>query len=118
MLRRFLPTSALRQVLILSLAAAAYSGLAVWKEQGSFARIADFPSGLEAALSLVIGLLLAFRANRAFERWWEGRILWGTLVNACRNLAVKANNVVVKRDESFDRLLRLLVAYPKQLPSQ
>ncbi|MDW9119470.1 bestrophin family ion channel, partial [Legionella pneumophila] len=27
--------------------------------------------------------------NRAYERWWEARTLWGQLVNASRNLAIK-----------------------------
>jgi ion channel-forming bestrophin family protein len=101
--------------MVLSLGVAAYSGLAVWKEQGRFANYADLPSGLEAAISLVIGLLLAFRANRAFDRWWEARTLWGTLVNACRNLAVKTNNVVIKRDESFERFCGLLCVFPNVL---
>jgi len=113
--RRFLPAPALRPVLLASLLMAAYSGIAVWKEHGFFARYADFPSGLEAALSLAIGVLLAFRANRAYDRWWEGRILWGTLVNACRNLAVKANNFEGKQDASSDRLRRLIVAFPYAL---
>jgi len=114
-MRRFLPTTALRSVLMLSLVVAVYSGLAVWKEQSRYAQLADFPSGLEAAISLVIGLMLAFRANRAFDRWWEGRILWGTLVNACRNLALKTNNVVGCRDESFVRFHQLLVTFPSIL---
>ncbi len=101
--------------MLLSSLVAIYSGLAVWKEQGPYSRFADFPPGLEAALTLALGLLLALRVNRAFDRWWEGRILWGTLVNACRNLAVKANNVVVKHDSSFDRLHRLVVAFPFSL---
>lgn len=37
--------------------------------------------------SIVLGLLLVFRTNTAYERFWEGRKLWGTLVNAIRNLA-------------------------------
>lgn len=94
---------------------AAYSLLAVWKEHSEYARIADIPTGLEAALSLVIGLLLAFRVNRAFDRWWEGRTLWGTLVNASRNLGVKINNLVHDHDESFQRFCRLLAAYPYAL---
>jgi len=48
---------------------------AVWKEQGRFQNYADLPSGLEAAISLAIGMLLGFRANRAFDRWWEARTL-------------------------------------------
>jgi|SRR6476661_5044505 len=37
--------------------------------------------------SIVLGLLLVFRTNTAYERFWEGRKMWGTLVNNVRNLA-------------------------------
>jgi putative membrane protein len=42
-----------------------------------------------AYTSLVLGLLLVFRTNSAYERWWEGRKLWGQLVNEARNLCMK-----------------------------
>jgi putative membrane protein len=34
-----------------------------------------------------LGLLLTFRTNTAYDRWWEGRRLWGQLLNATRALA-------------------------------
>lgn len=37
--------------------------------------------------SIVLGLLLVFRTNTAYERFWEGRKLWGSLNNTVRNLA-------------------------------
>ncbi len=37
--------------------------------------------------SIVLALLLVFRTNTAYERYWEGRKLWGSLVNTIRNLA-------------------------------
>lgn len=40
-------------------------------------------------LGFVISLLLVFRTNTAYDRWWEGRRMWGQLVNDSRNLAVK-----------------------------
>lgn len=40
-------------------------------------------------LGFAISMLLVFRTNTAYERWWEGRKLWGALVNCSRNLAVK-----------------------------
>ncbi|MDI1256651.1 MAG: bestrophin family ion channel [Flavobacterium sp.] len=40
-------------------------------------------------LGFVISLLLVFRTNTAYDRWWEGRKLWGGLVNSSRNLALK-----------------------------
>ena len=48
-------------------------------------RIALSVSVYEVA-GAVIALILAFRTNRAYERFWEGRILWGSIVNASRNL--------------------------------
>ncbi len=40
-------------------------------------------------LGFAISMLLVFRTNTAYDRWWEGRKLWGSLVNNSRNLAVK-----------------------------
>lgn len=44
------------------------------------------PIGLHEIAGAIIGLILAFRTNTAYARFWEGRILWGGVVNACRNL--------------------------------
>ncbi|MEZ4489010.1 MAG: bestrophin family ion channel [Cyanobacteriota/Melainabacteria group bacterium] len=46
------------------------------------------------AVSLLIGVLLVLRTNSAYDRWWEGRKLWGQLVNDTRNLALKFNAFV------------------------
>lgn len=39
-------------------------------------------------MGIMLSLLLAFRTNTAYDRFYEGRRLWGQLVNNCRNLAV------------------------------
>lgn len=44
---------------------------------------------LHALLGFAISILLVFRTNTAYDRWWEGRKLWGALVNNSRNLALK-----------------------------
>ena len=36
-----------------------------------------------------LGLLLILRTNAGYDRWWEGRILWGGIVNQSRNLALE-----------------------------
>jgi len=46
-----------------------------------------------AIIALILGLVLMFRINRAYARWWEARTLWGTLVNVSRNLAIKAKTL-------------------------
>jgi putative membrane protein len=46
---------------------------------------------MHSLLGIVLGLFLVFRTNSAYDRWWEGRRLWGGLVNSTRNLALKVN---------------------------
>jgi putative membrane protein len=46
---------------------------------------------LHSLLGIVLGLFLVFRTNSAYDRWWEGRKLWGSMVNSTRNFALKLN---------------------------
>ena len=51
-----------------------------------FTRIA-IPMSLPAIMGSILSLLLAFRSNQAYDRWWEARTLWGGIVNDSRTLA-------------------------------
>ncbi len=44
----------------------------------------NFPISIVAILGTVIGLLLAFRTNSSYDRWWEARTIWGAIVNDSR----------------------------------
>jgi putative membrane protein len=48
-------------------------------------------TAMHSLLGIVLGLFLVFRTNSAYDRWWEGRRLWGALVNSTRNFALKVN---------------------------
>ncbi|MFY0600977.1 MAG: hypothetical protein JXR03_14980 [Cyclobacteriaceae bacterium] len=51
-------------------------------------------------LGVILGLFLVLRTNTAYDRWWEGRKLWGQLVNDTRHLAIKLTNYIpADRDE-------------------
>lgn len=58
-------------------------------------------------IGFVLSLLLVFRTNTAYDRWWEGRKKWGSLVNDSRNLALKINSMVdLETDlEFFGRMI-------------
>ncbi|ESU25321.1 hypothetical protein FLJC2902T_31290 [Flavobacterium limnosediminis JC2902] len=57
---------------------------------------------MHSLLGFVISLLLAYRTNTAYDRWWEGRRMWGSLVNNSRNLAIKlAVMLLDEHDRSF-----------------
>lgn len=45
------------------------------------------PITLHSLVGFALGLLLVFRTNAAYDRFWEGRRMWGGIVNECRNLA-------------------------------
>lgn len=53
-------------------------------------------------IGFVLSLLLVFRTNTAYDRWWEGRKKWGELVNNTRNLAIKLSPLLKhKEDKEF-----------------
>lgn len=64
---------------------------------------------------IFLGLLLVFRTNTAYERFWEGRKFWGTLVNNVRNLARQIWVAIEEKDPQDIELkksaLRLLPAF-------
>jgi putative membrane protein len=62
---------------------------------------------MHGMLGFVISLLLAYRTNTAYDRWWEGRKLWGSLVNNSRNLAIKLSAIL--KDEQDKKYLRFLI---------
>ena len=43
------------------------------------------PSTPVSVLGAAIGIFAAFRTNSAYDRWWEGRKLWGRLINTSRH---------------------------------
>lgn len=51
-------------------------------------------------LGFVLSMLLVFRTNTAYDRWWEGRKLWGQLVNSSRNLSLKLNSIFTSDDKT------------------
>jgi ion channel-forming bestrophin family protein len=64
--------------------------------QNSHAKNITLMHGL---LGFVISLLLVFRTNTAYDRWWEGRKLWGSLTNNSRNLALKLASILKNEED-------------------
>ncbi|MFZ0595849.1 MAG: bestrophin family ion channel [Flavobacterium sp.] len=62
---------------------------------------------MHGMLGFVISLLLVFRTNTAYDRWWEGRKLWGGLVNNSRNLAIKLSAML--KDENDRKFFRKFI---------
>ncbi|MCW3463724.1 bestrophin family protein [Chitinophaga nivalis] len=66
-------------------------------------------SMMHGLLGFVISLLLVFRTNTAYDRWWEGRRLWGTLVNSSRNLAIKIQAMLPQENQAAREFYRIMI---------
>ncbi|WP_143305338.1 bestrophin family protein [Chitinophaga vietnamensis] len=82
-----------RKLFPMFIALSVYSAIVAWLELEVWhlsknSAISNI-SMMHGLLGFVISLLLVFRTNTAYDRWWEGRRQWGTLVNSSRNLAIK-----------------------------
>lgn len=62
-------------------------------------------------VSVALGLLLVFRTNAAYDRFWEGRKLWGAMVNSSRNLARTTVVLLGERPALVRRQLLLTAAF-------
>jgi ion channel-forming bestrophin family protein len=90
---RFHKSDTFRKLLPLLVAIGAYAGGIAWLEldvlklsQRSYVKNVSL---IHTLLGFAISMLLVFRTNTAYDRWWEGRRQWGALVNNSRNLALK-----------------------------
>lgn len=100
---RFHKSDTFRELLPMLVAIALYSALVSWLEMEYWQldeghKLKNI-SVMHSMLSFVISMLLVFRTNSAYERWWEGRKLWGSLVNNSRNLAMKLHALLGNRHE-------------------
>jgi len=97
------------------IAVSAYSGVVAWLElevwQLSETSYVRNISIMHTLLGFVISFLLVFRTNTAYERWWEGRKLWGALVNSSRNLAMKLSALLPADDPQRTFFRKVIPVY-------
>ncbi len=55
--------------------------------QGRILRYITIPEMVVSVLGAALSILLAFRTNSAYGRWWEARTLWGAMINNSRSIA-------------------------------
>lgn len=102
-----------RKLVPFILAVGAYSGIIAWLEmeywklsQSSYVKNLTL---IHSTLGLVISMLLVFRTNTAYERWWEGRKLWGNLVNSSRNFMLKLKALLPEDHDENLSFFRVMI---------
>jgi ion channel-forming bestrophin family protein len=115
---KFHKADTFRQLFPLIIGISVYSGIIAWLELeywqlSTTSYVRNIPV-MHTLLGFAISMLLVFRTNTAYDRWWEGRKLWGSLVNNSRNLAMKLDMILAKDDivqRSFFRKIIPAYAY-------
>ena len=69
----------------------------------------ELPTLPVSVAGAALGIFVSFRTNSCYARWWEGRQLWGRLINTSRTLASQA--VCNLAPPVADALVRRTIAY-------
>lgn len=77
--------------------------------------LTDFPITAFSLIGLTLSIFLGFRNNACYERWWEARKLWGSLIAQNRHLC---RDTALLPSESRTRILQRLLAFSNVLKHQ
>ncbi len=72
---------------------------------------AEVPSTVHTLLGVALGLLLVFRTNSAYDRFWEGRTAWGEIVNDSRNLARTSSAFLSPDSNAVEPIILWAIAF-------
>ena len=109
--------SMMQQMLPQLLIVAALSVVAVWTEGTVLAHKVPLNATPFTLVGVALALFLGFRNSSAYDRWWEGRKLWGALVNTMRSLT---RQTLTLTGEARDKpqFIDLLVAFTYAMRDQ
>lgn len=75
-------------------------------DQYGFLEDISIPIGVTAIFGTAVALLLAFRTNQAYDRWWEARIIWGAIVNDSRTLVRQSLYFFDRKKDGHESMVR------------
>ena len=99
------------------LVASTVAAISNWSPEGSwwleFFEVPGWPHELVGGF---LAILLVFRTDQAYGRFWEGRTLWAQMASELRSLTrVTVSNRDLLSPQAFDEVLAHLAAYPVAL---
>jgi len=61
----------------------------------------EMPLTIPALLGTAISILLSFKMNQSYDRWWEARKVWGSIVNDSRSLVIQLQSFLGNDDKEY-----------------
>lgn len=96
----------LRDIWVGVLAVTTYAALVFYLYQYHHWHFLEFPISIISIMGTALSLLLGFRTNSAYDRWWEGRQIWGTIVNESRTLVRQSLAFIDNTDGEKDQVIK------------
>ncbi|TAE24367.1 MAG: hypothetical protein EAZ92_13340 [Candidatus Kapaibacterium sp.] len=93
---RFHKSEAIKKLLRRMLWVGFYTGLLCFVQINFMKLEVKIDTIFISLLGTLLSLLLVFRTNTAYDRFWEGRKLWGSLINQSRSFAMIVNALLPK----------------------
>lgn len=79
-------------------------GLVTYSLKNTFRNvIPDMPITIPAFIGTAISVLLSFKLNQSYDRWWEARKVWGGIVNDSRTFVIQMQSFIKKGNEGTIR---------------
>jgi putative membrane protein len=61
----------------------------------------EMPLTIPAFIGTAISILLSFKLNQSYDRWWEARKVWGSIVNDSRSLVIQLLSLTSKGNDAL-----------------
>lgn len=69
--------------------------------------IPEMPLTIPAFIGTAISILLSFKLNQSYDRWWEARKVWGSIVNDSRSFVIQLQSFIPKENDNIIRKIAL-----------
>jgi putative membrane protein len=103
--------SMVRQITVRVMVCVAWAVLVTAVHEFGYLKL-DIPVTGHTLIGVALGLLLVFRTNSSYDRFWEGRKLWGSIVNDSRNLARAASVQLAGSRDLLAQVVYWTIAFP------
>src|SRR5215204_805129 len=70
-----------------------------------YSEIPKMPISIPAFLGTAISILLSFKLSQSYDRWWEARKIWGTIVNESRSFTMQLQSYTASGNDKEIREL-------------
>lgn len=87
-------------------------GLTVYYMTSLFEKsLPEMPIAIPAFIGTAISVILSFKLNQSYDRWWEARKIWGSIVNESRTFTLQLQSFIHSNDEALRRMVMRQIAW-------